>query len=107
MPSNDERREVAASLRETQIENIGPIYSAHLGDAIGECARVVSGHEELVTRALSRLANLIEPEERTCEITRPNCSDFRWRCGICGEQFSTCDKPNFCPNCGARVKEAE
>ena len=62
MPTNDERREVAASLRETQIENIGLTYSAHLGDAIGECARLVSGHEELVTRALNRLADLIEPE---------------------------------------------
>lgn len=107
MPTNEERREIAARLREAEIDNLGFYgFSAHLGEAIGECVRLVSGHEFLVEGGLNRLADLIEPEpERTCRMTElKNSSDYDWRCNSCEECFSTCTyMPSFCPNCGARV----
>ncbi len=42
-------------------------------------------------------------ERRTCGLYHPNCSDFNYACKSCGEQFSTCDKPRFCPGCGAEI----
>lgn len=66
MPTNEERRQIAAKLRNAEIENIGLTYSAHLGEATGECVRLVSGHEGLVTGGLNRLADLIEPHEHIC-----------------------------------------
>ena len=51
-----------------------------------------------------RLADLIDP---TCEVKDDNrlTSDFAYVCRSCGEHFSTCNKPNYCPSCGARVIE--
>ena len=48
------------------------------------------------------LSDLIDP---TCEVRSDNrfASDFRYVCQSCGEHFSTCDTPNYCPGCGARV----
>ena len=40
----------------------------------------------------------------TCKTHRPNCSDFDYDCESCGEQFSTCEPPNYCPSCGRRVE---
>lgn len=63
MPTNEERSRIASRLRNAEIENLSTYeYSTHLGEAIGECVRLVSGHEILVKRGLDRLAGLIEPE---------------------------------------------
>lgn len=107
LPSNEERREVAERLRNTEIDNCGLTFSAHLGEAIGECVRLVSGHECLVEGGLNRLADLIEPEpERTCRIERTSMNEF----GIyddlsCGHvhirQWDSL--PSYCPSCGAKV----
>lgn len=102
--STDERREIAARLRNAEIYKLGLSYSAHLGEAIGECVRLVSGHECFIEGGLNRLADLIEPEpERTC---RPSN-----KCGFptceCGEVFKDFNLPNYCPNCGCRVREGE
>ena len=118
--SNDERREVAARLRNAEIENLGILnYSVHLGEAIGECVRLVSGHECLVEGGLNRLADLIEPEERICTFTEnwndpdlplPTCSACGWEaedidcvCVIGGPMYLYDGK--FCKECGAKVVE--
>ena len=101
MPTNDERREIAARLRRAcqhtfysyeQLVDVlrGIIGTGNHGD-----------HAHLMT--LRRLADLIEPEERTCRIDRrvpdaPFCSE-------CSYDWN--DDWSFCPNCGRRVKEAE
>lgn len=113
--TREERKRIAAKLRNAEIENLSTYeYSAHLGEAIGECVRLVSGHEILVKRGLDRIADLIEPEpERTCKAEQdydamddgiPDCRI--WRCS-CGNNFPYWrgGKPIFCPNCGAKVVE--
>lgn len=110
-----ERREVAARLRNAEIENLGIYgYSTHLGEAIGECVRLVSGHECLVENGLNRLADLIEPEpERTCRIKQKRCTncdheinDRAYFVKVVFDDGSwTADSrtANFCPNCGTKV----
>lgn len=59
MPTNDERREVAARLRE-----VAPTYeSRHNPDWSSSLCSIAGSPGEIFTR----LADLIEPEERTCE----------------------------------------
>lgn len=109
MPTNDERREVARRLRELAQE------SARYGDdGVDERAcRVLLGPSfdllDVVDAhfALLRLADLIEPEERTC---RDDGVDA-FRCTRCGS-FALRDMVTdlcgpipirYCPNCGAKV----
>lgn len=78
MPTNDERREVAARLRELAQD------SARCGDdGVGERAcRVLLGPRvdllDVVDAhfTLTRLADLIEPEERTCHIEPLSLREF-------------------------------
>lgn len=113
MPTNEERREVAAELRELAQE------SARRGDdGIDERAcRVLLGQSidllDVVDAhfALSRLADLIDPEERTCRMTvlenaRGNPKYFlMYVCSEChGAVVHTQNDPiYYCPNCGAKV----
>ena len=109
--TDDERREVAAKLRELAQE------SARCGDdGVGKRAcRVLLGPRidllDVVDAhfPLARLADLIEPEERTCRVI------MKWDgldgrdpvCSECGTYFD--DKKwheqKFCPSCGAKVVE--
>lgn len=47
--------------------------------------------------------------ERTCHDYNASAREhgaylFMWRCSNCGESYDTeMDKPNYCPNCGAKV----
>lgn len=96
MPTNDERREVAVKLRDMACRT-NPSWPA-LMEALGCPGRAV---------AVQYLADLIEPEERTCRVI------MKWDgldgrdpvCSKCGTNFD--DKKwheqKFCPNCGARV----
>lgn len=103
MPTNEERREVAARLR---------ILSGHrevdkefvheaLGLYMGEC---VDGYDPV---SVSELADLIEPEERTCR--DDGTGAFRCtRCGAFARRDAVMDCTSqiplrYCPNCGARV----
>lgn len=105
--TREERQRIAAKLRNVEIENLGAYeYSAHLGEAIGECVRLVSGHECLVKRGLDCLADLIEPEERMCQQVLTECNDglippITAHCSECGAQWGY--TPNYCPNCGIEV----
>lgn len=93
----DERRKVAWRLR-TEVsegECIDYAVCRIINDVLG-----VNG--AWGDKAARILADLIDP---TCEVKDDNrwTSDFAYVCCACGEHFSTCDKPNYCPSCGARV----
>ena len=119
MPTNDERREVAARLREWADSGLYATKDAlALVGAMVTVTNtdVMSGTVEDIMRYL---ADLIEPEERTCRIDTeesPFLNIQRWHtCGNCGTGFSCWQytedgdefevEPTCCPNCGARVKE--
>lgn len=99
MPTNDERRKIAAELR----ENRDSLTPYNLVDCIFDDPWNHDSGEEVA----ARLADLIEPEERTCRVI------MKWDgldgrdpvCSECGTYFD--DKKwheqKFCPNCGARV----
>lgn len=102
MPTNGERREVAARLREIEgdftlsFECI--MHNAITGDR--ECG-VDAFCEDCRKDIQERLADLIEPEERTCHVDRrvpsaPFCDE-------CAQDWK--DGWNFCPNCGNKVVE--
>lgn len=112
MPSNEERREVAARLRKRAANYDGET------EAWNELAEAAFGwvcgfeHSDL----FEYLADLVEPEERTCR----NSYDGReFHCSGCGTQWhlltredALCEwehvrTPTFCPKCGARVKEGQ
>ena len=66
MPTNDERREVAAMLR-AQAKQLGPRMDAH--EFAHYCADAIDRENALRWDQMTlRLADLIEPEERTCRI---------------------------------------
>lgn len=106
MPTNDERREVADGLRR-QVKRLGPQMDAHEFAHYG--ADVIDSDNEILRwdQMMLRLADLIEPEERTCRVI------MKWDgldgrdpvCSECGTYFD--DKKwheqKFCPNCGAKV----
>lgn len=100
MPTNEERKAVAARLRKLVIENFGFNYSAHLGEAIGECVRLVSGHECLVEGGLNRLADLIEPEPEPERTIKPTSGGF---CPDCRKLIGEGER--YCAWCGAKVVE--
>ena len=103
MPTDEDRREVAArlrnweSFRETFMES--PICAVI--DALGV-------EDYLDWRGVFELlADLIEPEpERTCEVTEYNdCGPHAEDCTIvlsCGHR-TLGYIPNYCPSCGAKV----
>lgn len=111
MPTNDERREVAARLRR-EIFSLDFALDCLLRIALGEGRCNDNDCEECRENIINRLANLIEPEpERTCHIEldwdamEDQISGYRiWRCS-CGESFLFFRgrKPSFCPECGAKV----
>ena len=61
------------------------------------------GDPESFISELSRRLDWYE-KNGTCKVFHPNCSDFNYACDKCGEQFSTCHWPEFCPGCGRSVK---
>ena len=114
MPTNDERREVAAKLRnitdwECDMCFLEEILAACVGDAYVH----YSGCQLDYRLMINGLADLIEPEpERTCKGHRCEETD-EWVCHKCGGSlagymFNTTRDgfvcvPNFCPSCGEKV----
>lgn len=127
MPTNRERRGVAARLRELPIdmpsemdkwEEDGLFIEPSIDDEVdySQIHHVLLGcfpadhmhpcdYEELH----ARLADLIEPEERTCYMRDASWDDGQctWGC-ICSEcgakhEHKRSGWMNFCPNCGAKV----
>lgn len=107
MPTNDERRKIAAELR----ENRDPLTPYNLVDYIFDDPWNHDSGEEVA----ARLAELIEPEERTCHDVSFDSREFV--CSWCGCHIDVLGieseptmwlggsriEPSFCPNCGARV----
>ena len=127
MPTDDERREVAARLRELPID----MYEVEeRWEAEGLCAdrhdqtdyslihNVLLGclpaehmHQCDYEELHCRLADLIEPGERTCR--DDGIGVFRCtRCGAFAKRGAVMDCTGqiplrYCPNCGARVEVGE
>lgn len=122
MPTNDERREVAARLREL------PDIPSEMGTWEGglmfiEPSRADEADYSQIHKVLfgclpadlmhpcdyeelhARLADLIEPEERTCRIYDTDHGfEDSIRCNACQMTFRRPWQPfKFCPNCGAKV----
>ena len=105
MPTDDERREVAARLRDIG-EKIC-YTSRDVLRAIQDACGCDVGQDWQDMELKDRLAELIEPEpERTCEVTEYN--DYGPHAEDCTIVFSCGHKtlgyiPNYCPSCGAKV----
>ena len=91
MPTNDERREVAAKLRDIAVR-ANPSWPA-LMEALGTPGRAVT---------VMYLADLIEPDERTCYVEHIDDGSFHLSCG---HEAAGHVAPSFCPSCGAEVVE--
>lgn len=106
MPTDEERREVAARLREwIAIPWYERPWSRDAMQSLGEMVGAVPG-ENIV----ERIADLID--RPTCRIGYVPCSADR-SCSACGVAFSTGTYQGgdheehefmFCPNCGAEVE---
>lgn len=108
MPTNDERREIAARLRYVA-EHGAPEWETS-ADCIAICLKepdspLWSGTEKL----FALLADLIEPEpERMCHIEKwplgthidDGCADICSNCRVAIESDFY-----YCPNCGSKVVE--
>lgn len=107
MPTNDERREVAANIRNAANSAKDDLqdnsnYSAFAVVYVVSCGvrRSFPRYEDLMY-----LANLVEPvPERTCRNAyeyKPEDRGFKFVCSECGYDFP--GPSNFCPYCGAKV----
>lgn len=110
MPTNEERREVAARLQRIIGKckydySLCVLYDESIG---GNCEAVERNVEECDNECfdslLARLADLIEPEERTCrDASTVPC---KFTCSECHQSWRKA-KGNgafaYCPCCGARV----
>lgn len=99
MNSNEERREVAARLR-----NYEGLRESFRESPICAFINALGFGGYLDWKDIcNRLADLIEPEpepERTC---RYKHIEGTWYKTSCGERYDGVVPPNYCPNCGAKV----
>lgn len=122
MPTDEDRREVAARLRELaedydeKVPAWSVIASGYLPTPIDDVFMACGlGRAVHATEICGRLADLIEPEERTCHDVSFDSREFV--CSWCGCHIDVLDieseptmwlggspiEPSFCPNCGAKV----
>ena len=119
MPTKEERREIAARLRETagQIE--------FTGEGVEDCIfdNWWSYSAADGAKSYMRLADLIEPEERTCQrgtemfshaypneiVCDSDCVSTYVFPLTCGHEVELLENewPNYCPACGAKVVEED
>lgn len=131
MASSDERREVALALRGdpkvTAIEQTRDgfehmTYHEAAYRFWNMCRRVSSvTNADIAYGTCSVLADLIEPQERTCH--NVSCYDNIFQCSECRAKLRLFDEdslepvvtlaegvgvmPNHCPGCGARITEVD
>ena len=108
MPTNEERREVAARLLNCASLSIPSPIPFYLKKTVHDNYPHWITYSDSST--LERLASLIEPEpERTCEFEPPISGKKRCkRCGAFISYNAVWDcfgiiPARFCPNCGAKV----
>ena len=109
MPTNDERRDVAARLRESRefISDMPKMSLEQNTFDVFERILACVGYER--GNIFDHLAELIEPEpERTCKFIpfiEDDGSVFIENCSECDAAVLSRCEFNYCPNCGARVTE--
>lgn len=97
MPTDEERREVAENLRNMCF--YGCRYKEEFYDLLVETVmRAWDFHE--FSNVADRLADLIEPEERTCRMID---NGVELCCSVCDRRHGYDDEPDFCMGCGAKV----
>lgn len=104
-PTSNERREVAERLRQ-MADAHDATEASRVARALGLEYKVYGTVVAFDSVDVHRLAELIDP---TCKVEDDNpwASDYDYVCRACGEHFSTCDKPNYCPGCGCRCTYEE
>lgn len=106
MPTNEERREAAAWIR-------NGAHDIDINGYIKLAINVVDRGDGATWGQLAlKLADLIEPEpERTCKRRNHDTDNYYMRCCSCSECNAgwfedIYDKPfSYCPHCGAKVIE--
>lgn len=118
-PTNEERREIAAKLRElpTDVYEVEGLWRSKGLDtdchdqtdyylvhhALLGCFPAEHMHPCDYEELHARLAELIEPEpERTCRYVWDEKTKA-WACSECGGLEPVCDGLSYCIDCGARV----
>lgn len=113
MATSDERRKVAERLRDlprtADADGCCTAWDVLFALGLKQCDAIgfVPADNGM------RLADLVDP---TCEIMRPATPDKFGVCSACGALVNMRDsvadatsylRPNYCPNCGARVVEID
>jgi hypothetical protein len=130
MPTDEERRKVAARLRELPIdmyeveerwEAEGLDTDCHdqtdyflIHNVLFGCLPAEHMHPCDYEELHCRLADLIEPEERTCRLTYDTVHDDMV-CSSCGawldmvaySELETSGQMRYCPVCGAKVVDED
>lgn len=104
MATSDERREVAERMR---VVAYGPyVDTLSFGEMMNSVLTDGAPRPTNYREMFRCLADLIDP---TCEAAydNPFASDFNYRCMACGEHFSTCGEPRYCPGCGRRIEHVK
>ena len=99
MPTNKERCEIAEYLRNMCI--YGCSYKEEFYDLLADNV-MDELYDPEFSDVADRLAELIEPEERTCYIEHIDEDSFHLSCG---HEAAGHVSPSFCPYCGAKVVE--
>lgn len=108
--SDEERREVAMSLRTAKQSELWRLSDGELIDTVADAIGVDGMSRHYEATLFERLAALID---------RPTCHDTNgvrvnndcFACSECGSEFNTWDDNGgwatvrYCPNCGAEVIE--
>ena len=99
--TDDERREVAAKLRGLAVVALrGSDDVVGFIEALDE--ELFDFGPNLMSDIALRLAEFIEPEERTCYVEHIDDDSFHLSCG---HEAAGHVSPSFCPYCGAKVVE--